>query len=72
MVVKATTRIQTTQLQTDPNDPAFDAYKSLIDEMKAAIEESDLRYETFKSQLEALLLQFAEMEQRRNELFGDE
>jgi hypothetical protein len=72
MVVRATANIQTMQVQANPGEAAAEAYGTLIDDMQTAKDESDLRYESFKSELEALLVEFAEMEQRRQELFGEE
>ena len=71
MVLDATVAIQTLQLQAPPNDPAKDAYLNFIEQIRAAKEENDERYEAFKSGLDALLLQQEELEQLRQELFGE-
>ena len=72
IVLDATLAIQTAQLQAPANDPAKEAYNAFVDAIRIAKEESDQRYEAFKSELDALLLQQEELQQLRQELFGEE
>lgn len=72
MVLNATVFIQPLQIQAPPNDPAKEAYLTFIQQIRAAKEASDQRYEAFKNELDALLLQQAELEQLRQDLFGEE